>query len=177
MYGAFLSIDWNLFDGFARENTLREAEARRDMAAADLAASELRAVREVWKAYSDVKTASPSTSSRWRSSPRRRRAYAATLESYQRAGLATVLDMLAAQRDLASARSIAVASRAELLTAVRRISRSPPGTECSGRGLDGPLRLPHDVAPASRRAAQRRWPLRQSLGGQACLASSSAQRA
>ncbi|MGH8518786.1 MAG: DUF933 domain-containing protein, partial [Panacagrimonas sp.] len=48
---------WNLFDGFARENTLREADARRGTAAADLAASELRAVREVWKAYSDVKTA------------------------------------------------------------------------------------------------------------------------
>ena len=45
------------------------------------------------------------------------KAYAATFESYQSAGLATVLDLLAATRDLASARIIALASRAELLTA------------------------------------------------------------
>jgi len=45
------------------------------------------------------------------------RAAAHAPESYQRAGLATVLDLLAATRDLASARSIALAGRAELLTA------------------------------------------------------------
>ena len=116
-YGAFLNIDWNLFDGFARENTLREADARRNTAAADLAATELRAVREVWKAYADVKTAISKHEFALALLAASEKAFAATLESYQRAGLATVLDMLAAQRDLASARSIAVASRAELLTA------------------------------------------------------------
>jgi outer membrane protein len=122
VYGAFLSIDWNLFDGFARENTLREADARRGTAAADLAASELRAVREVWKAYSDVKTAIAKHEFALALLAASERAYAATLESYQRAGLATVLDMLAAQRDLASARSIAVATRAELLTAAANLA-------------------------------------------------------
>ena len=116
-YGAFLSVDWSLFDGFARENAVREAQARRDIAAADLASSELRAVREVWKAYADVKTALAKHEFALALLAASEKAYAATFESYQRAGLATVLDLLAATRDLASARSIALASRAELLTA------------------------------------------------------------
>lgn len=116
-YGAFLSVDWSLFDGFARENAVREAQARKNVAAADLAASELRAVREVWKAYADVKTALAKHEFALALLAASENAYAATFESYQRAGLATALDLLAATRDLASARSIALASRAELLAA------------------------------------------------------------
>ena len=110
-------MDWSLFDGFARENAVREAQARKNVAAADLAASELRAVREVWKAYADVKTALAKHEFALALLAASENAYAATFESYQRAGLATVLDLLAATRDLATARSIALTSRAELLTA------------------------------------------------------------
>jgi len=116
-YGAFLTVDWTLFDGFARENTLREASARRGIAATDLEATELRAIREVWKAYADVKTALAKYEFAQALLAASEKAYASTLESYRQAGLATVLDLLAAQRDLASARSIEVASRADLLTA------------------------------------------------------------
>jgi outer membrane protein TolC len=42
-------------------------------------------------------------------------AYAATLESYESAGLATVLDLLAARRDLARAQFTEIQSRADLL--------------------------------------------------------------
>ena len=74
-------------------------------------------MREVWKAYADVKTALAKHEFALALLAASEKAYAATFESYQRAGLATVLDLLAATRDLASARSIALASRAELLTA------------------------------------------------------------
>jgi len=43
-------------------------------------------------------------------------AYDSTLESYRSAGLATVIDLLAAQRDLARARTTEIQIRAELLT-------------------------------------------------------------
>ncbi len=43
-------------------------------------------------------------------------AYASALESYRSAGLATVLDLLAAQRDLARPRTTRIQSCAELLT-------------------------------------------------------------
>jgi len=44
-------------------------------------------------------------------------AYAATLEPYKSAGPATVLDLLAAQRDLSRARYTDIQSRADLLRA------------------------------------------------------------
>ena len=55
-YGAFLNLNWTLFDGFDRENRVREAAAQRGAAEAEVAALELRVIRQVWQAYTDVKT-------------------------------------------------------------------------------------------------------------------------
>ena len=116
-YGAFLNFEWKLFDGFERENALREARSLRGAAEADLAALELRAIREVWKAYADVKTALRKHEFAVALLTASEEAYASTFESYRSAGLATVLDLLAAERDLARARTTEIQSRAELLTA------------------------------------------------------------
>ena len=115
-YGAFLNFEWKLFDGFERDNALREATSLRGAAEADLAALELRAVREVWKAYADVKTALRKREFALALLTASEEAYESTLESYRTAGLATVIDLLAAQRDLARARTTEIQSRAELLT-------------------------------------------------------------
>jgi outer membrane protein len=115
-YGAFLNFEWKLFDGFERDNALREATSLRGVAEADLAALELRAIREVWKAYADVKTALRKHEFALAFLTASQEAYESTLESYRSAGLATVLDVLAAQRDLARARTTEIQSRAELLT-------------------------------------------------------------
>ncbi len=115
-YGVFLNFEWKLFDGFERQNALREAASLRGVAEADLAALELRTTREVWKAYADVKTALRKHEYALALLTASEEAYASTLESYRSAGLATVLDLLAAQRDLARARTTEIQSRAELLT-------------------------------------------------------------
>jgi outer membrane protein len=115
-YGAFLNFEWKLFDGFERENALREATSLRGAAEADLAALELRAIREVWKAYADVKTALRKHEFAVALLTASQEAYESTLESYRTAGLATVLDLLAAERDLARARTTEIQSRADLLT-------------------------------------------------------------
>jgi len=115
-YGVFLNFEWKLFDGFERQNALREATSLRGVAEADLAALELRASREVWKAYADVKTALRKHEYALALLTASEEAYASTFESYRSAGLATVLDLLAAQRDLARARATEIQSRAELLT-------------------------------------------------------------
>ena len=115
-YGAFLRFEWKLFDGFERENAVREAAALRGAADADLAALELRAIREVWKAYADVKTALRKHEYALALVAASQEAYDATLESYRSAGLASVLDLLAAERDLARARTTEIQSRADLLT-------------------------------------------------------------
>ena len=117
VYGAFLNFDWRLFDGFERENRLREAASQRGAAEAELAALELRVIRQVWQAYSDVKTSLVKREFALALLAAAEEAYAATLESYRTAGLATVLDLLASQRDLARARFTEIQSRADILQA------------------------------------------------------------
>ena len=114
-YTAFLSLDWTIFDGFARENKVREASAVRGAADADLAAFELRVIRQVWQAYTDVKTSLGKREFAQALLAAAEEAYAATFESYESAGLATVLDLLAARRDLARAHFTEIQSRADLL--------------------------------------------------------------
>src|SRR5215831_11762202 len=121
-YGAFLNFEWKLFDGFERNNALREATSLREAAGADLAALELKAIREVWKAYSDVKTALRKYDYAVALLAASQEAYDSTLESYRSAGLATVIDLLAAQRDLARARTTDIQSRADLLTAAAALT-------------------------------------------------------
>jgi outer membrane protein TolC len=115
-YQAFINFEWKLFDGFERNNALREATALREASEAELSALELRAIREVWKAYSDVKTALRKHEYALALLAASQEAYDSTLESYRSAGFSTVIDLLAAQRDLARARTTDIQSRAELLT-------------------------------------------------------------
>jgi len=121
-YQAFLNFQWKLYDGFERDNALREARSLRGAAEADLSALELKAIREVWKAYSDVKTALRKYEYALALLAASQEAYESTLESYRSAGLATVIDLLAAQRDLARARTTDIQTRAELLTAAASLT-------------------------------------------------------
>ena len=121
-YRAVLNLEWKLFDGLERNNALREATSLREAAEADLAALELKAIREVWKAYSDVKTALRKYDYAVALLAASQEAYDSTLESYRSAGLATVIDLLAAQRDLARARTTDIQSRADLLTAAAALT-------------------------------------------------------
>ena len=121
-YAALLNLEWKLFDGFERENALREARSLREAAEAELATLELKAIREVWKAYSDVKTALRKQEYALALLAASQEAYESTIESYRSAGLATVIDLLAAQRDLARARTTDIQSRAELLTAAAALT-------------------------------------------------------
>jgi outer membrane protein TolC len=52
-----LQLNWELFDGFIRDNRVREAKARRDQARADLDARQLASQAEVWTAYADFHSA------------------------------------------------------------------------------------------------------------------------
>jgi outer membrane protein len=121
-YRAVLNLEWKLFDGLERNNALREASSLREAAEAELATVELKAIREVWKAYSDVKTALRKQEYALALLAASQEAYESTLESYRSAGLATVIDLLAAQRDLARARTTDIQTRAELLTAAAALT-------------------------------------------------------
>jgi hypothetical protein len=57
VYGATIAVDVPLFDGFARREKLRLAEADLRAAESELAGARDAAVREVWNAFTDFKTA------------------------------------------------------------------------------------------------------------------------
>lgn len=137
---AHLSLDWNLFAGFADVEHLHEVEAERMASEDALAAGSLRALREAWTAYFDVKTAERKVEFGDSLVAASEEAYKATLETYRR-GLGSLIELLTAERDLAAARETAIRSHAELLTAAAAL------TLAMGAGLVAerptiPLRFP-----------------------------------
>ena len=86
----------------------KEAESELDQA-------KDKAVREVWKAYNDVKVAIEKQKAAAALLAASEEAWNATFESYKH-GLATFPDVREAQRSLASARTLDQATRADALT-------------------------------------------------------------
>lgn len=115
LYGAVgLTMEWNLFDGFERVNQAKEAMARREAARAELEALKLEVIREIWKAYADMKTALRKREFALALLSAAQASHAAARASYGQ-GFSTALDLLAAQRDLARARFAEIDSRTSLL--------------------------------------------------------------
>ena len=114
-YAALLTIKWDIFTGFKRLNDVRQAEAERDAAGAQLNSLEVDAISSVWRAYYEFQTAL----SRWQYAQAllaaSQESYDANLDTY-RQGLSTIVELLTADRDLANARYTIVQSRADLLT-------------------------------------------------------------
>jgi outer membrane protein TolC len=128
---AHVRLDWDVFRGFEDVERLHEAEAQHASGEAALAAASLRALRETWTSYFDVKTAERKVEFARSLLAASEEAYAATLETYRR-GLGTLIDLLTAERDLAAARSVAIASHAELLTAAAALTLSIGTTRREG---------------------------------------------
>jgi outer membrane protein TolC len=126
-YGGFLGVEWALFEGWQRENAVREATSDAAAARADLALLELSVLREVWKAYADVKTALRKYEFATALLRASEDAYASSLATY-RAGVGNFLDLLAAERDLARARFTYIDSRAGLLTASAALAHATGAT-------------------------------------------------
>ncbi len=120
-YGAGVTLKWDVFTGFSRVNSIREAEAEREAARADLSSAELDVAASVWRTYYSYLTA------------RRKYEYAEALlaasESSYRSnfrsyglGLVNIIDLLSAERELASARFTIIQSKAELLISAAAVS-------------------------------------------------------
>src|SRR5262249_15030811 len=114
-YDAGFRFEWLLFDGFERRNKVRLAESPQREAEDELEHAKDKAVREVWKAYDDTKVALSKHQAATALLAASEKAWAATLESYQH-GLATFPDVRESERNLARARTLDQAARAEVLT-------------------------------------------------------------
>ncbi len=114
-YDAGFRLEWTLFEGFERRNKVHLAESRQHEAEDELEHAKDSAVREVWRAYNDAKVALVKQKAAAALLAASEKAWDATFQSY-RHGLATFPDVREAQRNLAQARTLDQAARAEALT-------------------------------------------------------------
>ncbi len=119
--GMAFRLNWTVFDGRARRNRLAQAEANVHEAEAQIHVSRDQIANEVWAAYSDLNTALRQREAATALLEAAGRSYDAALESYN-FGLRNLLDVTAAQRILAQARSTDVLARTQVLTTLAALA-------------------------------------------------------
>jgi outer membrane protein TolC len=112
-----LSLNWTVFDGGARKNKVVQAEANVRSAEAQVNAARDEIANQVWAAYSNLNTAFRQRQAATALLDAASQSYNSALESYNY-GLRNFLDVTAAQRTLAQARSTDVLARTQVLTAL-----------------------------------------------------------
>ena len=122
-YGAFVTATVPIFDGFARDRQMEMAKAELRAAEDEMAGARDAAVREVWKAYTDFKTALRKQESATKLVTASQNAFDAVLESYKN-GLSTYPEIVGAQRNLAAARSVRHDTQAAIFTAAAALALS-----------------------------------------------------
>jgi outer membrane protein len=122
-WGAFLTVTVPVFDGFARRHKMEMAETELRGAEDELAGARDSAVREVWKAYTDFKTALRKQDSATKLVTASQNAFDAVLESYKN-GLSTYPEIVSAQRNLTSARSVSHDTQAAIFTSATALALS-----------------------------------------------------
>lgn len=115
--GLTFSLKWTVFDGGARRNNLAHAQANERAAQAQVNTTRDQIADQVWAAYSNLNTAFRQHKSAEALLEASSKSYDATLESYNY-GLRNFLDVTAAQRTLAQARSADVLARTQVLAAL-----------------------------------------------------------
>ena len=115
--GVALSLKWTVFDGGARKNRLAQTEAEIRRAQAQVGTVHDRIEDEVWTAYSNLNTAFRQREAAIALLDASTQSYAAALESYNY-GVRSLLDVTAAQKVLAQARSADVLARTRVLAAL-----------------------------------------------------------
>src|SRR5207237_1228016 len=122
-YGVFLTASVPIFDRFGRRHKMEMADAELHGAENELAGARDSAVREVWKAYTDFKTALRKQESAAKLVTASQNAFDAVLESYKN-GLSTYPEIVSAQRNLASARSVSHDTQSAIFTAATALALS-----------------------------------------------------
>jgi len=119
--GIGFSLQWTIFDGGARKKRLEEARETAQQAEAQAKVLGDQIADEVWVAYSNLNTAFRQRQAALALLEASRQSYSAALESY-RDGVRSLLDVTAAQRILAQARSADVFARTQVLAALSELA-------------------------------------------------------
>lgn len=112
-----LSLNWTIFDGGKRESESAAAKSHRNHAQAEIDAMRDQISDEVWKAYSNTKTALQRQDASSAQLLAANESYASALRAYN-LGVRNLLDVLAAQRELAEARTEDITARTQVLSQV-----------------------------------------------------------
>jgi len=115
--GLAFDLNWTVFDGGARKSRLAQAEADLRESEARVNAVSDRIEDEVWTAYSNLTTAFRQRQAATALLTAATESYNSSLESYNY-GVRNLLDVTAAQKVLAGARSTDVLARTQVLTAL-----------------------------------------------------------
>jgi outer membrane protein TolC len=142
-----LWFKWDLFDGLARENEIHRATAARNAAQAQFDTLQLAIIREVWQAYADLKTALRKRDYALAMLAAAEKSYAAAGETYAN-GLSTIVELLMAERNLATARQTEIDSRTALLQTAAALVYAA-GAEAHPEDFDRSRRGAADAAPSS----------------------------
>jgi outer membrane protein len=120
-YGAGVTLKWDVFTGFSRVNSIHQAEAERDAARSDLTSAEIDVAANVWRAYYSYLTARRKYDYAEALLAASESSYHSNFKSYG-LGLVNVIDLLSAERELASARFTIIQSKAALLISAAAVS-------------------------------------------------------
>jgi outer membrane protein TolC len=115
--GVGVNLNWTVFDGGARKNKLAQARADVQATEAQVNSARDQVADQVWTAYSNLNTAFRQRQAAIALLEAAGQSYAAALESYNY-GLRNLLDVTAAQRTLAQARSTDVTARTQVLSSL-----------------------------------------------------------
>jgi outer membrane protein TolC len=120
-YAASVALRWDAFAGFEHVNSIEQATADREASRAVLYRYQLDVASEVWRAYYAFTTALRKYQYAQALLAASQSAYDSNFASFNR-GLATIVDLLSAERDLADAKYTMVGSRADLLISAAAVA-------------------------------------------------------
>ncbi len=115
------TLNWNIFDGGARRSAVARAEADSRAATSQINVTRNQIADEVWRAYSNVKTAFRQREAATALLQAAEKSYDAALEAYKY-GVRNLLDVTAAQRALAQARSSDISAQTQVLTSLAELA-------------------------------------------------------
>jgi outer membrane protein len=131
------NLKWTVFDGGARKSRAAQAQADIHAAEAQTDLKKNQVADEVWAAYSNLKTAFRQQKTAIALLEAASQSYYAALESYKY-GLRNFLDVTAAQRSLAQARSADVFARTQVLSALADLAFATGDSIQANRGRSHP---------------------------------------
>ena len=134
-FGAFLEVDWDLFDGFERVQKVKKRLAEEEAARAELEIQRLDTILDVWSSYYTVLTSHRQVQFAQAALSSSQEYFDAS-QAFFEDGLGTVPELTSAQNELAAARHQRTLAIADYLTAVASftLAMGNPVTTASKEG-------------------------------------------